>query len=406
MGVERAAALICGWLATYFIHSTLLLGVTWVSTRRLPSRFDSLSELIWRGALVLPIVTALTQSVFPSIRLLEPANVGGIEYSPQPLTIMHVPSWVWIGGATLWLLGALAGLGQLIACHRRLRRQIADRTTLPGEVWRVIRPLIATDDVRVSVVHDLAIPFALMREICLPSWLPDRMSHAELRAVVAHELSHVRRRDAFWRIVTAAVRRAFFFQPLNWVAVTRLRELSECICDDEAIAATSSPVPLASALERVASRAIKDRAGLTLAPGMGGGGGGGAPVSFTVKRIGRILSMQTVPQRVRVALPQQIVALIFAAMVAVFYAPRVTLPVIGFLRYTIDAQDPAGHFTVTLEKGRVVGATIAGRALEQQEVRQNGASIQLLDRSGVLSLRMTPAGGIRWDARKSTVPGM
>ncbi|HYS69590.1 MAG TPA: M56 family metallopeptidase, partial [Gemmatimonadaceae bacterium] len=282
MGVERAAALICAWLATYFIHSTLLLGVTWVSTRRLPSRFDSLSELIWRGALVLPIVTALTQSVFPSIRLLEPANVGGIEYSPQPLAIMHVPSWVWIGGATLWLLGALAGLGQLIACHRRLRRQIADRTTLPGEVWRVISPLIARDDVRVSVVHDLAIPFALMREICLPSWLPDRMSHAELRAVVAHELSHVRRRDAFWRIATAAVRRAFFFQPLNWVAVTRLRELSECICDDEAIAAISSPVPLASALERVASRAITDRARLTLAPAMGGGGG--APVSFTVKR--------------------------------------------------------------------------------------------------------------------------
>jgi len=402
MGVEREAALICAWLATYFIHSTLLLGAAWVSTRKLPPRFDTLSELIWRGALVLPILTALTQSVFSSIWPLGQANVGAIEYSPQPLTISHVPWWVWIGSATLWILVALAGLGQLYGCHRRLRREIADRTPVRGEVWRVVRPLVAMDDVRVSVVSDLAIPFALMREICLPSWLPGRMSNAELRAVIAHELSHVRRRDAFWRVATAAVRRTFFFQPLNWLAVTRLRELSECICDDEAVAATSAPVPLAAALERVARRARKDRPRLTLAPAMGGG----APLSLTVKRVGRILSMPTVRKRVRVGRTQQLGAVILVAMVAVAFAPRVTLPVIAFLRYTINAEDPAGHFTVTLEKGQVVGATVAGRALDQQEVRQNGASVQLLDRSGVLSLRMTPAGGIRWDARKPTVPGM
>ena len=399
MGVEREAALVCAWLATYFIHSTLLLSVAWVSTRRLPPRFDALSESIWRGALALPIMTALTQSVFSFIWRLGKSTVGGTEYSPQPLTIAHIPSWVWIGCATLWILGAFIGLGQLFACHRSLRRQIAKRASLNSESWRVVGPLVAADDVRVSVVHDLAIPFALMREICLPSWLPDRMSHAELRAVVAHELSHVRRRDAFWRAATAMVRRTFFFQPLNWVAVDRLRELSECICDYEAVAATSSPVPLAAALERVARRARKDRARLTLAPAMG------APVSLTVKRVGRILSMQTVPRRVRVGPPQQLGALIFAAVVAVIFAPRVKLPVIAFLRYTINAEDPVGNFSVTLEKGRVVGATIAGRALDQQEVRQNGASVQLLDRSRVLSLRMTPAGGIRWDARKPTAPG-
>src|ERR1700741_4786552 len=121
MGVERDAALICAWLATYFIHSTLLLGAGWAATRKLAARFDALSEMVWRGALVLPIITALTQSVFPSIWRLRASTVGAIEYSPPPLSVTHVPSWVWIGGATLWILVALAGLAQLYVCHRELR---------------------------------------------------------------------------------------------------------------------------------------------------------------------------------------------------------------------------------------------------------------------------------------------
>ena len=95
-----------------------------------------------------------------------------------------------------------------------------------------------------------------------------------------------------------------------------------------------------------------------------------------------------------------------AATLAVLFAPRVTLPSLAFLRYTINAEDPAGPFTVTVEKGHVVGATIAGRQLQSRQVRQNGASLELVDGTNVLSLRMTSEGGIRWNARKPITPPM
>ena len=393
MDVERTAALVCAWLATYFVHSTLLLGAAWLTTRKLPTRLDGLSEMVWRGALVLPVVTTVVQGLFSPGGGLGQAPIGAVEYTPQPLAVTLVPAWMWIGGATVWIVGALAGLGQLYVCHRRLQRQIAGRTTLPQEIRSVVAPVLDYD-VRVSLVHGLAIPFALTREICLPEWLADRMDGAELRAVVAHELAHVRRRDAFWRIATAALRRCFFFQPLNWIAFARLRELSECICDDEAVAATKSAVPLAAALETVARRAHRHRALFTLAPAMG------APVSLTVRRIGRILSAPVAAPRVRVGRARQASALVIAASAAVLFAPRVRLPVIAFMRYTINGEDPAGPFTVILQNGRVVSATVAGRTLLPQQVRQSGSTVRLLDRSGVLSLQMTPGGGIKWDPRK------
>jgi hypothetical protein len=76
-------------------------------------------------------------------------------------------------------------------------------------------------------------------------------------------------------------------------------------------------------------------------------------------------------------------------------------------RYTITGDDPGGRFTLIVEKGRVVGATIAGRALAPRQVIQRGAALELVDENArVLSLRMTPEGGIRWSPRQPVNPGI
>ena len=401
MSVEHAAALVCASLATYFIHSTLLLGVAWITTVKLQSGFDRISELTWRAALGLPIATALAQQFFSPNLKIGSATVGGIDYTPQPLTTSHVPQTLWIGVATIWIVGAALGLSRLYLCHRALRLQTRNKKPLPSDWLDLLAPVDGVDSVHISLIQDLAIPLALSREICLPAWVVDRLSVEELCAVVAHEAAHVRRHDAFWRSASAAVVRGLFFQPLNWVAADKLRELSECICDDEAVAAMKSPIPLAAALETVATRVQGRRVHLAYAPAMGG------PVSPTLKRVGRILSSSPYARRrLEVRRLPLIGALVTAATLAVLFAPRVTLPSLAFLRYTINAEDPAGPFTVTVEKGHVVGATIAGRQLQSRQVRQNGASLELVDGTNVLSLRMTSEGGIRWNARKPITPPM
>ena len=401
MSVEHAAALVCAWLATYFIHSTLLLGGAWIATVKLPPCWDRISESIWRAALGLPIVTALAQQLFSASLNIGSATVGGIGYTPQPLTTSQVPEPVWIGVAIIWIVGAALGLGQLYVCHRALRFQIENKTPLLSHWLDLLAPIDGIKRTRVSLVQDLAIPFALSGEICLPAWVVDRLNAEELRAVVAHEAAHVRRHDAFWRSASSVIVRSLFFQPLNWIAGDKLRELSECICDDEAVAATKSPIPLAAALETVATRVQRRRVHLAYAPAMG------APVSLTLRRVGRILSNSPdARRRVEVRRLPLAGALVTAAALAVLFAPRVTLPSLAFLRYTINAEDPAGPFTLTVEKGRVVGASIAGRQLQPRQVRQNGPSLELVDRASVLSLRMTPEGGIRWNARKPIAPPM
>jgi len=393
MRVEHAAALICAWLATYFIHSTLLLGGAWLTTRKMPARFDALSEIIWRGALLLPIATTPLQHYLASMGGGR-ASVGVIEYTPQAYSTALVPRWIWIGVAAFWLFGAAAGLAHFCYWLRQFRLAIADRTPLSAAKLEVVESVVGEGEARLSVTDRQTLPFALAREICLPAWMVERMGAAELRAVVAHELAHVRRHDALWRMATAVVRRSLFFQPLNWLALARLRELSECICDDEAVATTRSRISLAAALETVARRATRHRAHLSLAPAMG------APVSLTLRRVQRILSTDNprIHTQIRPAYPAGGMLLVAAA--ALWLAPMVTLPGTAFLRYTVNAQDPVGRFSITMEKGRVVAATLGGRPLRSSEVRQNGATVRLLGGSQPLSLRVTPQGGIKWQARR------
>jgi TonB family protein len=53
-----------------------------------------------------------------------------------------------------------------------------------------------------------------------------------MRIVLAHELAHIRRHDWCIQIAAEAVRAMFWFNPLSWIACTRLRRESEQACDD------------------------------------------------------------------------------------------------------------------------------------------------------------------------------
>lgn len=391
MSVEHFAALICAWLASYFVRSTLLLGTAWVVTRPLSSRFDRLAEIIWRLALGVPVLSAIGELLpYSAARLV---GTSALEFTPPAMTVAAVSSSVWLIVAALWIAGASLGVVRLGLLHRSLRRAIAHRSPVDAGRAITLKGLRGPSSTQISVVDGLSVPLALTNEICLPLWVMERMDKEEYCAVVAHELAHVRRHDAVWRPLTSLVTRIFFFQPLNWLASERLCELSECICDADAIAATKSTLALATALEAVAVRNARRERHLSLVPAMDAG------KSLTLRRVLRILSSSGDRP---IQIPRSITALAGAVGVAAaMLAPSVTLPAIAFLRYTINAQDPAGRFTLTVERGRVVGATISGRTISPRQVRQDGPAVKIADpATGVFSLTLTPAGGIRWDARR------
>lgn len=76
----------------------------------------------------------------------------------------------------------------------------------------------------------------LRPQIVLPTaaanWPEDRISTA-----IAHERAHIARMDGLWALFAAAGTAVFWFHPLAWMLVDRMRQESERSCDDSVIRA-------------------------------------------------------------------------------------------------------------------------------------------------------------------------
>jgi bla regulator protein blaR1 len=78
--------------------------------------------------------------------------------------------------------------------------------------------------------------FGVFRPVLLlPDGIGDRLAPAELQAILAHELCHVRRRDNLATLMHMVVEAVFWFHPLVWWLGTRLIDERERACDEEVL---------------------------------------------------------------------------------------------------------------------------------------------------------------------------
>jgi beta-lactamase regulating signal transducer with metallopeptidase domain/uncharacterized protein YoxC len=69
----------------------------------------------------------------------------------------------------------------------------------------------------------------------------ENLSPPELRALLAHELAHVRRRDLWTGLLPNLTRLLFFFHPLVWLACREYDLSREAACDADALQASGMP---------------------------------------------------------------------------------------------------------------------------------------------------------------------
>ena len=82
--------------------------------------------------------------------------------------------------------------------------------------------------------------FGIFRPVLLlPEGLAVRLTQAQLQAIIAHELCHVRRRDNLTAAVHMLVEALFWFHPLVWWMGVRLIDERERACDEEVLRAGS-----------------------------------------------------------------------------------------------------------------------------------------------------------------------
>lgn len=139
----------------------------------------------------------------------------------------------------VWLMGALAsiallvtGLGRLAWLASRARHADDDRWERIGREVAARYGLARPVTVLFTHASDLIATWGLLRPRLLLPAHARRWSDDRIRIVLRHELAHVRRRDWIVQMAADALRALYWFNPLLWIACTRLRRESEQASDD------------------------------------------------------------------------------------------------------------------------------------------------------------------------------
>jgi bla regulator protein BlaR1 len=145
--------------------------------------------------------------------------------------------------------------------------------------WRRIRLLI-----RASVSRDIAAPVAVRASpgllepgvvgwrrplVLLPHVFAERLASSEIKAILAHELCHVRRRDNLLVSIHMIVEAIFWFHPLVWWIGARLIEEREYACDEDVVSRCNAPDLYAEAFVKVCKWSVESP--LTCMAGVTGG---------------------------------------------------------------------------------------------------------------------------------------
>src|SRR5437660_3627784 len=87
--------------------------------------------------------------------------------------------------------------------------------------------------------------------VLLPVRALTGLTEAQIEAVIAHELAHIRRLDCFVNLFQIATETLLFYHPAVWWVSQRVRAERENCCDDEAIVICGDAVNYARALTKM-----------------------------------------------------------------------------------------------------------------------------------------------------------
>jgi uncharacterized protein (TIGR03435 family) len=87
--------------------------------------------------------------------------------------------------------------------------------------------------------------------LILPEGIANRLTPAQMNAVIAHELCHVRRKDNLTAAVHMLVETIFWFHPFVWWIQTQLVAERERSCDETVVATANDPQVYAEAILNV-----------------------------------------------------------------------------------------------------------------------------------------------------------
>jgi len=276
---------VLSWLITYSVHSTIISVIVLSALRLIPEQSSRLRERLLWIALTGGLMSASMATMFPpvstsltiTLRADPPSLVAASEAEPgdrlagdfptetiQPATGIILPDpasgFDWESVLVqVWLIlasGLILGLAvRWIAFQRSLEKEPLPPDSEPVRRFAALRgDFLPHGKVRLRISSRITCPMTTgMNEICLPEDFVRLYTGDEQTGVLAHELSHLERKDPLRRLLAELTCILFFFQPLNRILRERLRVESEYLADELALERTNNPAALARSLVKLAA---------------------------------------------------------------------------------------------------------------------------------------------------------
>jgi beta-lactamase regulating signal transducer with metallopeptidase domain len=202
----------------------------------------------WLGK-YFPVTSAapvVSPGPFPFVMPAASATPPGYVKPHQDISAVPDREIVPLGRAGLVLSGWVAGVLALLtivgrriaAVKRSLRCSRPARPEMIGLLDECRARLGVAAPVTLRLTHGMHSPcvcgFA-RPVILLPTSLPPGLGSEGFRAILTHELAHIKRWDPWVSLAQTALQIAYFWHPLVWVANTKLRDLREFAVDETVV---------------------------------------------------------------------------------------------------------------------------------------------------------------------------
>lgn len=231
----------------------------------LRTRRAAIRHAVWTvvacGMLVLPILSLSVPAIplrllpAPPLQVVLPVVAEQPASTSAPAAVAvnpGFPDWRVVGAAG-WLVVVLVLCGRMILGYFFARRLF--RRGVPVELPPAVAEFAGRSRYEVREAASISVPLTLgwLRPIVLLPAGWRNWDRAKLRAVMAHELAHVRRSDWLIMLLASLNRCVFWFHPLAWWLERRLGTLAEEACDDDCLLALDNREQYAQALLEMAA---------------------------------------------------------------------------------------------------------------------------------------------------------
>jgi beta-lactamase regulating signal transducer with metallopeptidase domain/protocatechuate 3,4-dioxygenase beta subunit len=197
---------------------------------------------------VAPIAPVVNDALWPPVEISAPLTRGmapapgsaAVSPAPRPTPQPTLKAWLML----VHLLGALLFATLVIRQKFRLRRLAARAETPADEALQLMYDSLATQmklarkpRLLLSPDNHSPMTFGIWNPVVLmPGILVETLPADELKVILGHELAHQRRWDLWLSWMQVPISAVWWFNPVYWLLLRRIRSVREDCCDDLVVA--------------------------------------------------------------------------------------------------------------------------------------------------------------------------